>query len=273
LTPDQAAAFRAYLTSEERTLSLVDAFLEQERQKWDVDVRWWFDLACDTFVRGAVRHIFRHAESPIEQIFLNALVIHFLKFAPLHLIVIEPTDDEERSLKLFLDRGGYCREGWLQYRRLTGRRDYDEYKEWLDDSAAKGLIQPLSLVEEIHTHTIMYHDVGLWYSYHLILQPRFPTIKIQGKPIRPDMLFWIPAHPTTRLIVECDGFIVHRTREQFIKDRQRDRALKAAGYDVLRYSGSEIHQDPVGVGLDLMRLLLERHPPRPLFDDPLQEEA
>ncbi len=46
------------------------------------------------------------------------------------------------------------------------------------------------------------------------------------------------------LIVECDGFDFHdRTPEQAAKDRQRDRELQTRGFNVFRYTGSEIWAD------------------------------
>lgn len=44
--------------------------------------------------------------------------------------------------------------------------------------------------------------------------------------------------------VECDGHNFHeRTKEQAARDRQKDRDLQAAGYRVLRFTGSEIYRD------------------------------
>ena len=50
-----------------------------------------------------------------------------------------------------------------------------------------------------------------------------------------------------RLVVECDGHDFHeRTKEQAAKDRSRDRALNSEGYDVFRFTGSELWRDPWG---------------------------
>lgn len=50
-----------------------------------------------------------------------------------------------------------------------------------------------------------------------------------------------------RLIVECDGHDYHeRTKEQAARDRSRDRELNAAGFDVFRFTGSELWRDPWG---------------------------
>jgi very-short-patch-repair endonuclease len=50
-----------------------------------------------------------------------------------------------------------------------------------------------------------------------------------------------------RLIVECDGHDFHeRTKEQAAKDRSRDRAVSLAGYDIFRFTGSELWNSPWG---------------------------
>lgn len=60
----------------------------------------------------------------------------------------------------------------------------------------------------------------------------------------------LPRH--VRIVVECDGHDFHeRTKEQAARDRSRDRTLTGLGYTVLRYTGSEIHQDPWACAQDL----------------------
>lgn len=49
-----------------------------------------------------------------------------------------------------------------------------------------------------------------------------------------------------RLVVECDGHDFHeKTKQQVSGDKRRDRELKMAGYEVFRYSGSDIWKDPL----------------------------
>lgn len=48
-----------------------------------------------------------------------------------------------------------------------------------------------------------------------------------------------------RIAIECDGHDFHeRTKEQARHDRRRDRALQAAGFRVMRFTGSEIWANP-----------------------------
>jgi very-short-patch-repair endonuclease len=53
--------------------------------------------------------------------------------------------------------------------------------------------------------------------------------------------------PELRLVVETDGLRYHRTPAQQSKDRQRDQALTAAGFTVLRFTHAQVRYDPVHV--------------------------
>lgn len=49
-----------------------------------------------------------------------------------------------------------------------------------------------------------------------------------------------------KLIIECDGHDFHeKTKEQVKKDNERQLDLKMAGYDVLRFSGTQIYNEPL----------------------------
>jgi very-short-patch-repair endonuclease len=50
----------------------------------------------------------------------------------------------------------------------------------------------------------------------------------------------------------------HSDKDRFKADRQRDRALKALGYDVFRFSGSEIYADPINAPYELAPYLWQR---------------
>lgn len=55
-----------------------------------------------------------------------------------------------------------------------------------------------------------------------------------------------------KLVVECDGHEYHeRTKEQAAKDRSRDRTLTSLGFDVFRFTGSELWRDPWGCACQL----------------------
>ncbi len=63
---------------------------------------------------------------------------------------------------------------------------------------------------------------------------------------RPDFLW--RAHS---LIAETDGFGPHSTRRAFGHDRRRDRRLKLAGYETVRFTEPEVSETPAAVAAEL----------------------
>jgi very-short-patch-repair endonuclease len=58
-----------------------------------------------------------------------------------------------------------------------------------------------------------------------------------------------------RLAVELDGRAVHGTPLAFESDRERDRALLAAGWSTMRVTWRQLHDEPKEIASDLSRLL------------------
>lgn len=55
------------------------------------------------------------------------------------------------------------------------------------------------------------------------------------------VLFFRAGEKLARYVIECDGHDFHeRTKEQAGRDKKRDRMLQTMGYQVFRYTGSEI---------------------------------
>ena len=53
-------------------------------------------------------------------------------------------------------------------------------------------------------------------------------------------------HSQTSIIVECDGHQWHeKTKEQAQRDKERDRVLNSHVAKVIRFTGSEIHRQPL----------------------------
>lgn len=61
-----------------------------------------------------------------------------------------------------------------------------------------------------------------------------------------------------RLVVEVDGYEAHRGRIAFQDDRARDRALKAEGFEVLRFTWAEVAGRPMAVARELKAALARR---------------
>lgn len=63
-----------------------------------------------------------------------------------------------------------------------------------------------------------------------------------------------------RIVVECDGHDYHeRTKEQAARDKKRDREMQAAGYEVWRFTGSELHRNAVNCSRGVYRELLRMY--------------
>lgn len=59
-------------------------------------------------------------------------------------------------------------------------------------------------------------------------------------------------------VVECDGHEFHeKTKRQAARDRQRDRACQALGYQLFRFTGSEIFADASGCALEVLEAIME----------------
>ena len=61
------------------------------------------------------------------------------------------------------------------------------------------------------------------------------------------------------LIIECDGHDFHeKTKEQVKRDNERTYALKKHGEDILRFSGSQIYNDPIKCANDVFDYILTK---------------
>lgn len=59
---------------------------------------------------------------------------------------------------------------------------------------------------------------------------------------------------TRKIAIECDGKAYHSTPEQIARDRKKDKFLRKNGWDVLRFTGSEIYNNPEGCVKEIQNL-------------------
>lgn len=86
---------------------------------------------------------------------------------------------------------------------------------------------------------------------HRLPRPRFNAwLEVGGKRCQVDCLW-----PSSRQIVELDGWEGHGTRSAFRDDRARDRRLRVAGYGVTRIAWSELDDEADAVAADLRALV------------------
>jgi hypothetical protein len=203
-------------------------------------VRGFYTLALDL--------VHTHSQSPIETIFLTSLVFAFLYGDPTSLVLEAPRADfpvhsQDRQIyyKQIVDCDTGIRQSSGDERNIFTYIDYLEKNNKFSRDEA-----------EFHrSQFIMLHEVGFAEAFHISLQAGFPKICVQSRRIRTDLAIYVPAHPQCKVVVECDGFTFHGSKEQFTVDRQRDRLLQANGYSVFRFSGPEIWHDPAKAAVEL----------------------
>ena len=62
-----------------------------------------------------------------------------------------------------------------------------------------------------------------------------------------------------KLAIECDGYAFHqKTKEQVQKDNEREYDLKMAGYEVLRFSGTQIYNNPLKCAEDTYNYIMKK---------------
>jgi len=104
------------------------------------------------------------------------------------------------------------------------------------------------------------------------LEEAFFVICDNAKLPRPEVNAWIPLEPTGyspdflwrahRLIAETDGRSVHTTSRAFEKDRRRDQRLMLLGYTVVRFTHSQVFDEPRTVEATVRALLYASISPR-----------
>lgn len=84
-----------------------------------------------------------------------------------------------------------------------------------------------------------------------------PQAKIKG--YRADFLLWFSYEKLAAgIAVECDGHQFHeKTKEQASRDKKRDREILAAGFPVVRFSGSDIYKSPQDCASQVSDLLTD----------------
>lgn len=63
------------------------------------------------------------------------------------------------------------------------------------------------------------------------------------------------AEPESKIGIELDGYDYHSSKEAFTKDRKRQREIEAAGWRVIRFSGSEVYKDAAGCASEALAFI------------------
>lgn len=221
------------------------------------------ELVSTVFGTQATRGIdliFDHCESPIERIFFASFLLSCLRNGFIVAVLPPPKQD-------FTD---FCKE--MQSHTVGLFHCYSFYRDLPDDARPKTFLRFLEITgvepgqlpqheaQLLSDQAISLFELKMLYVVHLVLQPSFENFD-GNRSARPDAVLWMPSNPSKlKVVVECDGFEFHGEHSAFTKDRQRDRSFSKLGYSVRRYSGSEIHSNPITAGFDLSSFLVDQGP-------------
>lgn len=95
-----------------------------------------------------------------------------------------------------------------------------------------------------------------------------PQIEVESnnQRYRVDFLYdeneWINTEMKTgrKIIIECDGYEFHqKTKEQVQYDNEREYNLKMKGFEIIRFSGSQIYNQPMKCAEDLYNFITRKN--------------
>lgn len=135
---------------------------------------------------------------------------------------------------------------WEHYKSLYISNRIEEFYEIIDlmKPVVKSPIEKIAILQCMRVRDF----VGLMNSR---LNVQYPI-----KNYFADILFTY-APTKARIVIECDGHDFHeKTKQQVARDKKRDRAFQTDGFTVLRYSGSEIVNDPTQIRIDILDIIL-----------------
>lgn len=244
--------FRSVMCDKEQMRAVVDALIERfTSQLGEDEFPDYARTLLPTMYHAGIETIFASAESEIEKIFLNSLLMEFLATDPLGLMINRPAADAPDMVSNRRDCFRTVRELRAEMaadpdgKTLEEACDEIERREWMGDDELRWW-RSLNIMEPLLRNT-----------FHAIPQAGFPGLKVGKRGIRADLLLWVPARPEVLIVVECDGYKWHGNQDSFTADRKRDRILSTAGYRVTRYSGSEIYNEPITCARELVESLVE----------------
>lgn len=97
-------------------------------------------------------------------------------------------------------------------------------------------------------------------QFGISILPQF-EIETESKTYRTDFSFVLEKDGgiSPEVIVECDGHEFHKkTKSQVEYDNQREYDIKKMGYDILRFSGSQIYKNPFKCANDIFDYLISK---------------
>ncbi len=231
----------------------IQAQLEESEDRGPLSYYAFYEQFLPQVAHRSYEYIYSYGQSPIEKIFLASLLLLAVKSQMACLHITPPMKNAPQQIAEFRTHHLLIMELIESYKVATGDEELIEFETALAEQVKTGrLSEEDRLNIGVHRSIIQHFE---WNAYHLTLQAGLPDIKINGKAIRVDLLIWVPGDESVKIVVECDGFAYHSSKQSFEADRVRDRMLQRNGYRVIRFSGAEINKDPVKVSHEVFDLL------------------
>jgi len=253
--PDTPTAIRDAIADPAKFPAVLHSCVKETVQEVGAGPR--FAALVESVSGRCAETVFSAAESPIEKLLLNSLILFYASFHPFGLTVMEPLHGEDAGAFLKTHSAGIdAMASWCDfYDSLDGDVRHRTFREFLLYIQSTDPEMPDDWIDRACYLHEFGDKLGLKTAFYLMPQGFLPAVKVDGKPIRIDAVIWVPSDPSVKIAIECDGFEHHGTKDAFITDRKRDRALTEAGYRVRRYSGTEIWNNALACGHDLFSYL------------------
>lgn len=169
----------------------------------------------------------------------------------------------EMELDLFLSLPRRAQQLFFEYmgnNYMNGGNPFQAFH--IIEFGCNGCDSPIEKIFMLAYLLVTFNMDGLsYYRYSLI--PQY-EIECGKKKYRVDFLFDtventmpdIEFKKDYKLVIECDGYDFHeRTKQQVINDNERTLDLKTHGYDVIRFSGTQIYVDPMDCAMKTVKMI------------------
>jgi len=198
---NQLGRLREVLLDSRQFLDLATHFIDKAVSECGPDEQFkkFYKLSVQAVTEENAEEVKALAGSPIERIFLNSLVLSFIKSDGLGLLVHPTFRDTPAEIAEFREELRHFKD-FVQW--FSENQPSDTMENFLDEELRRGA---MTQDERYRLARLIfrYRFIPLDRSYHMTLQPRFPDVKVGGKTIRPDIYFWIPSRPEINIVVDA----------------------------------------------------------------------
>lgn len=156
----------------------------------------------------------------------------------------------------------------------------DNYDSWLCDRVKTFLIgncvdnqclmqeslinceSPIEQLLSIELENLRLDNICIYNPYiDVVAIERQKNISINKKNYRVDFYITViyKNQEEKVFVIECDGYEFHqKTKQQVENDNKRQRDLQQAGFEVIRFSGTEIYNKPYKCAIEIKDIILSK---------------